>query len=89
MQSDVDEGRSHFNVSEWGRGKQHGDEAAGMIRDGEMPPWTYRPLHSTARLSPEELKRFIAGLEKTFGTPADRDDPDDRQDHHDHQDHGH
>ena len=29
VQSDVEEGRSHFNVSEWGRNENHGDEAAG------------------------------------------------------------
>ena len=70
VQHDVNEGRSHFNVSEWGHGKQHGDEAAKMIRDEEMPLWYYRPLHSNARLSPKELKEFITGLEKTFGSES-------------------
>ncbi len=81
VQSDVDEARSHLNVSEWGHGKQHGDEAAGMVRDGEMPPWYYRPLHPSGRLSPAELEIFIAGLERTFETPA--------ADAHDHGDHEH
>ena len=77
---DVDEGRSHLNVSEWGHGKQHGDEAANMVRDGEMPPWFYRPLHPSAQLSQSERERFIAGLERTFGKPDDD---------HDHENHEH
>jgi mono/diheme cytochrome c family protein len=80
VEYDVNEGRSHLNVSEWGRGKQHGDEAAEKVREGEMPPWFYRPLHSSAQPSPTELKRFIAGLERTFGKTADS---------HDHGDHEH
>ena len=68
VQHDVDEGRSHLNVSEWREQKQHGDEAAEMVQTGEMPPWFYSPLHASSRLSPEELERFIAGLEATFGT---------------------
>ena len=81
VQHDVDEGRSHLNVSEWGHGKQHGDEAADMVRDGEMPPWFYRPFHSSDQLSSAELKRFIAGLEETFGSPSSDD--------HDHGHHEH
>ena len=81
VQYDVDEGRSHLNVSEWGRGKQHGEDAAGMIRDGEMPPWFYLPLHPEARLAPPELERLIHGLERTFGTPSERNDVHDREDH--------
>ena len=67
---DVDEGRSHFNVSDWGRDPQHGDEAAKMVREGKMPLWFYLPLHPEARLSPEERSRFIRGLERTFGEPS-------------------
>ncbi len=65
---DVDEAREHFNVSEWGREKNHGDEAAEEVRDGEMPLWYYLPAHPEARLSPDETAELIAGLEKTFGT---------------------
>jgi hypothetical protein len=79
VQYDVDEGRSHFNVSEWGRGKQHGDEAAEMVRKGEMPPWFYRPLHPDVQLSPAEHQRLIAGLEKTFGSSSDHRDHDDHE----------
>ena len=40
-QYDVDEGRSEFNVSEWGRAENKGDEAADEVREGDMPPWYY------------------------------------------------
>ena len=76
VQSDVDEGRSHFNVSEWGRAENHGDDAAKMLRDGEMPLWYYLPAHREAQLSDEEREELIAGLVATFG---EEDDP-----HHDH-----
>jgi len=80
VQSDVDEGRSHFNVSEWGRAENHADEAAKMLREGEMPLWFYLPAHPEAQLSDEEREELIAGLVATFGEKADQ--------HHDH-DHDH
>jgi hypothetical protein len=67
VQRDVDEGREHLDVSQWGRGKQHGDEAAGMVRKGEMPPWFYLPLHPEARLTEAEKQELIRGLVDTFG----------------------
>ena len=68
VSSDVNEGREHLNVSDWDRPDQHGDEAAEMVREGDMPLWFYLPLHARARLSPAERKRFIAGLERAFGS---------------------
>ena len=38
------------------------------IRDGSMPPWQYKPTHSGARLSGQEKKDLIRGLEATFVT---------------------
>ena len=81
VQYDVDEGRSHFNVSEWGQGEQHGDEAAKMVREGEMPLWFYLPLHSEARLTPEEHARFVEGLVQTFGDEEASDGHDHDHDH--------
>jgi mono/diheme cytochrome c family protein len=69
---DVDEGRSHFNVSAWGRRKNHGDEAAELVHEGEMPPWFYLPAHPEARLSEAEKAELIRGLERTF--PEDHHD---------------
>lgn len=67
VQHDVEEGRSHFNVSEWGVAeKNHGDEAAEMVEEGEMPPWFYLPAHPEAWLTDEEQAALIAGLEATF-----------------------
>jgi mono/diheme cytochrome c family protein len=67
MRWDVDEARSHFNVSEWGRKKNHGDEAAEQVRNGDMPLWYYRPLHPQAQLSDHEREALVAGLVATFG----------------------
>ena len=49
MTHDVEEGREHFNVSDWDRPRQDGDEAAEVVREGEMPLWFYLPLHPEAR----------------------------------------
>ena len=76
VQWDVDEGRSHFDVSDWGRRENHGDEAAEMVREGEMPPWYYLPFHPEARLSGSERDELVAGLVATFG--------DEDQGSHDH-----
>ena len=67
VQRDVDEGRSHFNVSEWGRAEQDADEAADMVRKDEMPPWFYLPLHPEARLGDAERQELLRGLIDTFG----------------------
>jgi mono/diheme cytochrome c family protein len=80
---DVTEGREKLNISEWGRGGQDADEAADTVREGEMPPWFYLPLHAEAALSSAERQALIAGLVATFGdegggrprrTGADDDD---------------
>jgi len=76
VQHDVDEGREHFDVSEWGRAKNHGDEAAEMVREGEMPPWFYLPAHPEARLSDAEKDELLRGLVATFG--------DEEAEEHDH-----
>ena len=65
IQRDVDEGREALNFSEWDR-PQRTEEVAEVIREGAMPPFTYRILHSGARLSDAEKARLIAGLEATF-----------------------
>lgn len=65
---DVKVGRSKFNVSEWGRpGKNDGDEAAGELRKGKMPPWFYMPAHPEAKLTAAEKDELVKGLAATFG----------------------
>ncbi|WP_167599221.1 heme-binding domain-containing protein [Chlorobaculum sp. 24CR] len=65
---DVSVGRSKLNVSEWGRtGKNDGDEAAGALRKGKMPPWFYMPAHPEAKLTAAEKDELVNGLVATFG----------------------
>ena len=64
VQNDVDEGRAELNLS------TDDPEVAEMvetIREGEMPPWQYKPLHPGARLSSQEKQDLIRGIEATFG----------------------
>lgn len=68
MNLDVNIGRKKFNVSEWGRhGKNNGDEAAGKLRSGSMPPWFYLPAHPEAKLTDAEKAELVNGLVATFG----------------------
>jgi hypothetical protein len=62
VQRDVDEGRRHFNFSDWGKRRAEGDEMAEVVSEGEMPPWFYLPLHPRARLSEAEKQALIQGL---------------------------
>jgi hypothetical protein len=66
VQSDVDEGRKILNFSEWNR-PQEGSEAANAVAEGEMPPWQYKILHGSARLSDREKAELVAGLRATLG----------------------
>ncbi len=65
---DVEEGRSHFNVSEWHREQKDARKAAEEVREGEMPLPIYLPTHPEARLTAAEKAELIAALEATFGT---------------------
>ncbi|HZP36396.1 MAG TPA: heme-binding domain-containing protein [Methylomirabilota bacterium] len=66
-QRDVEEGRRKLNFSEWDRPQKDAHESAKTVRNGEMPPWFYVPLHPDARLTAEETRALIAGLEATVG----------------------
>ncbi len=63
--SDVNEGRSHLNFSEWAaysREKQK-DKLQDMckeIKKGDMPLWYYKPLHPNARLSQADIQTLCA-----------------------------
>lgn len=57
---DVKRGRLDLNFSEWNRyeagEKSHLlEEMAEILREGDMPPWSYRLAHSEARLSESEV----------------------------------
>lgn len=68
VQKDVKEGREVLNFTEWDRpqGEGEADEAAEVVREGEMPPWQYEPLHPAGRLSAEEREALAGGLERTL-----------------------
>jgi hypothetical protein len=67
VQRDVDEGRRRLNFSEWGQRRQEVREVAEVVREGEMPPWQYKLMHSSSRLSAEEKDALIGGLTATLG----------------------
>jgi len=74
VQHDVDEARSEFNVSEWGRvTKNKGKDAAKEVREGEMPPFQYVLVHPEVRLSEMEKAEFIQGLMTTFGAEEEEE----------------
>lgn len=82
IQSEVDEGREELNFSEWGPG-QEGEESAGTVRDGSMPPRIYALTRS--RLTDAETQMLILGLVTTFGdenegTGGGNDDDDEKDD---------
>lgn len=57
----VDQGREHLNFSEWGRYDQRKrekrlQEICEEVQSGAMPLSSYTPLHSYAKLSPEDKK---------------------------------
>ncbi len=66
VQHDVDEGRDKLNFSEWDRSHAEAHEAAEVVDEGEMPPWQYKLLHSSARLSSAERQALVRGLEATL-----------------------
>ena len=87
---DVEEGRSHFNVSEWGPESEHGDDAADMLAEGEMPLWIYLPFHAEARLSAGEKESLVRGLRATFEENDSRSGQKGHgHDGHDHHGHDH
>ena len=68
--SDVADGRSHLNMSEWGRYDQ--SEAGARLlwmafaaRDRSMPPAKYLRLHPEARLSEDDVRALTAWVEST------------------------
>jgi mono/diheme cytochrome c family protein len=72
---DVEDGRKHFNISEWDqKRKQDADEAAEQIEEGEMPLWFYVPLHPEADLSAAEKQELINGLSAMFNQHKDGDE---------------
>jgi mono/diheme cytochrome c family protein len=70
VQHDVEEGRAALNFSEWSRPQKEADEAADVIREGEMPPAAYTLVHTHARLSARDRDQLAQGLARTIGGAA-------------------
>ena len=69
VQSDVDEGRSHLNFSDWHNGArkaENPDKIGSEISEGGMPPIQYRLVHPEARLTDAEKRQLIDGIKATF-----------------------
>ncbi|HVW10166.1 MAG TPA: heme-binding domain-containing protein, partial [Bryobacteraceae bacterium] len=65
-QRDVNQGRAHLNFSEWNDPLSQADDVPEEVQAGGMPPWFYLPLHPEARLTKQERRELIHGLEKTL-----------------------
>ncbi len=62
----VTEGRQGLNFSEWDRGQPGLDQVREHVDSGDMPPWDYLLMHSTAKLTDSEKQQLLAGLAATY-----------------------
>ena len=70
LQRDVNGGRSHLNFTGWDRPQRHAKDVAAQVKQGNMPPWFYLPMHPAARLTAAEKQALIDGAEKSLGPQA-------------------
>ena len=70
LQRDVNGGRSQLNFTEWDLPQKHAKDVAKEVKQGDMPPWFYLPLHPASRLAAAEKQALIDGAEKTLGAQA-------------------
>jgi hypothetical protein len=62
IRRDVSEGRQRLNFSDWQPGKMETGEFGEVIAEGEMPPFYYAMMHSTAKLNQAEKEALAQGL---------------------------
>ena len=67
VQRDVNGGRRHLNFTEWTQPQRHAKDVAAEVRQGDMPPWFYLPMHPAARLSAAEKQALMDGAQKSLG----------------------
>jgi hypothetical protein len=79
VQSDVEEGRNHFNISDPNK-MRHANDAHEEVAAGEMPLSIYLPLHSEARFDDNKKAKFIAGLKATFNKEQTREEENEESD---------
>ncbi len=76
IQRHVDEGREKLNFTAFDPASKKMAEGAGEaaeeVADGKMPLNDYLLAHPEARLTPDEKKMLVAGLEKTFAAFAEK-----------------
>lgn len=70
VQRDVNGGRRHLNFTEWNQPQRHAKDVATQVKQGDMPPWFYLPMHPAARLTTNEQQALIDGAERSFGPQA-------------------
>jgi cytochrome c551/c552 len=67
---DVNGGRSHLNFTAWDHPQRHAKNVAEQVKEGEMPPWFYLPMHPAARLIDAEKQALEDGALKSLGPQA-------------------
>jgi mono/diheme cytochrome c family protein len=67
VQNDVDGGRRHLNFTEWNHPQRHAEHVVEEVKQGEMPPWFYLPMHPNAKLTAAEKQALMDGAAKTLG----------------------
>ena len=73
---DVNEGRRHFNLSDWeaqNSPKEASDHLALVckeVRDGAMPPISYRIIHKESQLSSDDINVLCSWVQNLVGPPA-------------------
>ena len=67
VQNDVNGGRGHLNFSEWDRPQEHAKDVTQEVKQGDMPPWFYLPMHPNAKLTDADKQALIEGAEKSLG----------------------
>jgi len=74
IESDIRDGRRHFNVSEWDRSERGGEDAAKEVDRGAMPIGPYLLMHPETNLNAAEKRIFVDGLRRTFGNSEKEED---------------
>jgi mono/diheme cytochrome c family protein len=75
VQRDVNGGRSHLNFTEWDLPHKHAKDVTNEVKQGDMPPWYYLPLHPSAKLTEAEKQSLIDGAGKSLGPQAAPEKP--------------
>jgi hypothetical protein len=75
VQNDVHEAREHLNFSTWSgyspdEQREHLEEIAEEVAEGEMPVWYYLPLHPDARLSQDDVNALREWTQTPTATPS-------------------